>query len=541
MMSEERAARLARWLLLVIAIGALALRVGVLLTTLDPIQSDEAVIGLMAQHVLNGARPVFDYGLLYHGPLEAYLTAPFIAVFGMNRLVLRIVPLVFSLTFVGAIYLLGSKLYGRKSGLLSALYAAIPAPMLTIWGLRFGAGYIVVLALGTLCLALALDLQRKARARKVSLLILLLAVSFWVHYVTGYYLLAIVLAGAIQKIGQRDRHPAHSFSPLRARISVILLGGTLLSCFLLPLLSATPLPANLVRNLAGLFTIALPVLVGFLQPSTADALFASQVTERGALYPVAISLVVMVCLAVMWVGIRRLKQGDNLLFLFAAVTLTLFTVFYSMLHGPAVLLQEPRYLLPLYSVLPLVILALLHLTEKAAWLRPVVFGGLLIFNLYGNLTIDPTLNQPYMSGKSLSDNRGLIEWLDEHGISHVYADYWIGYWLAFDSGEHIIPFIIAPGNQVGWNRYPPYVAAVQQSAHPAYVFVGESEEARGFADNLAARRIRYDVEAVGVFAVYWNLSQPVDLPLEPKAKLIAVTWGLWFWRQSHQACMASRF
>ena len=86
---------------------ALLLRVCLLLTVLKPIEGDKAVIGLMA---------------------------PLFALFGMNRIVLRIVPLAFSLAFVWAIYGLGSKLYGRGVGMYSALYAAIPPSMLTIWG-----------------------------------------------------------------------------------------------------------------------------------------------------------------------------------------------------------------------------------------------------------------------------------------------------------------------------------------------------------------------------------------------------------------------
>jgi hypothetical protein len=36
-----------------------------------PLNSDEAVVGLMARHILDGKRPVFYYGQAYMGSLDA--------------------------------------------------------------------------------------------------------------------------------------------------------------------------------------------------------------------------------------------------------------------------------------------------------------------------------------------------------------------------------------------------------------------------------------------------------------------------------------
>ena len=37
-----------------------------------PFNSDEAVVGLMAKHISQGARPVFFYGQVYMGSLDAF-------------------------------------------------------------------------------------------------------------------------------------------------------------------------------------------------------------------------------------------------------------------------------------------------------------------------------------------------------------------------------------------------------------------------------------------------------------------------------------
>ena len=505
---------LGKYVLPLVLTLALLLRVYLLFTVLEPIEGDEAVIGLMAQHIRHGARTLFDYDISYHGPLESYLTAPLFALFGMNRFVLRIVPLAFSLAFIWAIYGLGSKLYGRGVGLYSALYAAIPPSMLIIWGLKAGAGYIVVLVLGTVSLSLALDLRVRASPAKIVVLSLVLALGLWVQYVTGYYVAALILVMASAKILRVG--PEHPLPGPAKALAVVLMVGVLLGVYgLLSRLAALPPLADFLRNLVGLFTTALPVLLGFLQPSVSDALFTSQVTKQGLFYILAVALTVAACLAVVGIGAQRLKEGDNLLLLFGAVTVIAFSLFFTVFRLPFALLQEPRYLLPLYSAIPLAVFALFLLLRRLVWLRPVLLAGLLAFNLHGNLTIQPALNLPYLHSTTVADNRVLIDWLDDNDIRHVYTDYWIGYPLTFESEERIVPFIIASGSQVGWNRYPPYAAEVESSARPAYIFVAGSTDEQTFARYLIGQNVAYQVQSLAPYVVYWNLSIPVRFPLRP--------------------------
>jgi hypothetical protein len=160
----------------------------------------------------------------------------------------------------------------------------------------------------------------------------------------------------------------------------------------------------------------------------------------------------------------------------------------------------------LYSAIPLAVLALFRLTQKAMRLRPVLLGGLLVLNLYSNLGL---------KASPAADYRMLISWLNEQGIHHVYADYSISYCLAFESQERIVPFTIGPGNQIGWNRYQPYVVEVENSLNPAFVFFADSGEEQAFANYLIARNIRYEDRSIAGYTVYWNLSRRIHFPLEP--------------------------
>ena len=66
-----------------------------------PFNSDEAVVGLMAKHILEGERPVFFYGQAYMGSLDAFLVSFAFKIFGIHVWVIRFVQIfLFSLTLI---------------------------------------------------------------------------------------------------------------------------------------------------------------------------------------------------------------------------------------------------------------------------------------------------------------------------------------------------------------------------------------------------------------------------------------------------------
>src|SRR4030067_1603127 len=60
-------------------VGAIVVAVGLKMSLLAagsvPFNADEAVVALMARHILQGERPVFFYGQAYMGSLDAYIVA----------------------------------------------------------------------------------------------------------------------------------------------------------------------------------------------------------------------------------------------------------------------------------------------------------------------------------------------------------------------------------------------------------------------------------------------------------------------------------
>jgi hypothetical protein len=87
------AASVARWVARAVVVAALALGIGLRLWYLfhTPVNSDEAIVGLMARGILHGHFSAFYWGQPYGGG-EPYVVAPLFAVFGQSALVLALTP-----------------------------------------------------------------------------------------------------------------------------------------------------------------------------------------------------------------------------------------------------------------------------------------------------------------------------------------------------------------------------------------------------------------------------------------------------------------
>src|SRR3954466_10770264 len=140
-------------LALILAIGA-GLRLWLLLGPYSEIDSDEAVVGLMAMQV-PGELPAFYWEQHYLGTIEPIVTSGVFAVLGPSAATLKLVPAAFSMLFVGLVYLTARPIFGPGPALFSALYLAVPPSFFAAWSVKARGGYPEALALGQLCLLAA--------------------------------------------------------------------------------------------------------------------------------------------------------------------------------------------------------------------------------------------------------------------------------------------------------------------------------------------------------------------------------------------------
>ncbi len=181
---------------------AVAVRLPFLISGKIPFDSDEAVEGLMARHVLNGDLPAFFWGQAFKGVPEVYAAAAVFALFGSSVVALKSVTLAFFAAYVGLNFVLLDRMASRWMAVATSLLLIFAPPALVFWSLDASAEYIVIMLLGTMLLLLCLRLEEPGRAKageqraesrvQRGLLLpigLVCGVGFWTHQIFVFYLI----------------------------------------------------------------------------------------------------------------------------------------------------------------------------------------------------------------------------------------------------------------------------------------------------------------------------------------------------------------
>lgn len=234
------------WLCL---LAALIIRVWLALRTHGTLDGDEALLGIQAEHILQGERPLYFYGIPYFGSLEAYVAALIFAIFGPSVAALRAETTMFSLLLVATTWWLAS-LLARAAGLpryartifatVAALIAAMPPLYDAIVEMRTGGGWIETFILMLLLLVAAFRLTTRWREgasnRELALrwagIGFLVGFGMWIYPLITEAILAAglwILIDRVSAIAQRmraaDPLPVAIWRPLQ---------GLLLAVFALP-------------------------------------------------------------------------------------------------------------------------------------------------------------------------------------------------------------------------------------------------------------------------------------------------------------------
>jgi hypothetical protein len=153
-------------------LAALLMRVWLVVHTNGVIDGDEALVGIQAEHILRGELPVYFYGQVYMGSLEAYLMAMLFAIAGPSVWTLRAEPTLLSLVVVWLTWRLAAALAETAQlppntklvfQTIATLFAAISPLYNTVLQLRTLGGYIETFMLMLMLLLSALQLTRRWR------------------------------------------------------------------------------------------------------------------------------------------------------------------------------------------------------------------------------------------------------------------------------------------------------------------------------------------------------------------------------------------
>ncbi len=196
-------------LLLCLAIALLA-RTWLTIHTQGFIDGDEALVGIQAQHILQGQFPFYFYHQPYMGSLEAYIMAAIFAVAGSSVWTMRAEPILLSLIVTWLTWVLAGELADTARlplhvkqwfMTIAALGAALPPLYDTVLEMRMLGGYIETFILMLLLLIATLKLtnRRAAGASRRELALrwasigFLVGFGFWVNPLISYAALATAL------------------------------------------------------------------------------------------------------------------------------------------------------------------------------------------------------------------------------------------------------------------------------------------------------------------------------------------------------------
>ncbi|HKV85147.1 MAG TPA: hypothetical protein VJN88_11355 [Ktedonobacterales bacterium] len=148
-------------LALALLVAAALLRIALIALGWPHLNSDEAVVGLMARHIAHdGAHPLFIWGVHYEGPFEAYIAALFFAIFGSSTFLLHLSNQALVIAFLIVMYQLTRVAFGRFVAVLTLLWLGFGSSFALHREIITVGGYQEMLLLGALMLLGAWDRLR---------------------------------------------------------------------------------------------------------------------------------------------------------------------------------------------------------------------------------------------------------------------------------------------------------------------------------------------------------------------------------------------
>jgi 4-amino-4-deoxy-L-arabinose transferase-like glycosyltransferase len=523
------------WLPVILAIGVI-LKITLLIFGRVPFNADEAVVALMARHILQGESPVFFYGQAYMGSLNAFLTAGAFRLMGEQVLGVRLVQILLYLLIMLTTYYIGKKILGSpRAGLFAAALLAIPPVNMTLYTTASLGGYGEALLIGNLILLSAwlikvfdekVKTEKEYGARYWRVYLAMLAWSFlvglglWANAITMVYAVPsgfFVLRVIIRKAGWQ--HDAVKLIPV---IVGFFLGSLPwwgfafengLSRLLGELIGQAvavegePYWMRILTHLTGFFLFGLTALFGLRPP-----------WEVNWLGLPLIPLVLAAWVGIIWYWLRRIKRNAGM-GLLNGIAIVFFGAFVFTSFG---IDSSGRYFLPLGVILSLIAGKVI---DEWIYHKPAlgyVMPLLLVFQLWGNiqcaLRFPPGFTTQFYAPArvEMSALPEVIDFLRKTGEVRGYSNYWVAYPLAFLSQEEIIfsprlPYHPDLRYTSRDDRYPDYTRQVESSKRIAFITTLNPLLDQQLRAGLRALGIKWQEIKIGDFRIYHDLSTTVRI------------------------------
>lgn len=535
---DKRKPAVSVWLIVAILLQA-GLKTGLLILNAVPFNSDEAVVALMARHILQGEIPIFFYGQAYMGSFDAYLIAAGFWIFGEHVWVIRLVQCLLYMATIWLTWRILVKWAGfPRAANVAALILALPAVNLTLYTTASLGGYGEALLLGNLIVIAGLNVGKrltepaeKGPDRKMWLagLILGLLTGFglWVNALTMVYVVPVsgFLLYKIIKTRRYGQVPCLAVSGLAG----ILIGAMPWWIFALEngwsslvselfgsaiAVESGAFWERAINHITSLFLLGGSAILG-LRPTW---------EVRWILLPL-IPFVVGMWVVILYAAVRKIIRpfrGRAVMAIYGGVSISLAVAFILTSFGAD---PSGRYFLPIQIGLAVIggfVIGDWIGKKRLAW---IVVGFLLLYHLAGNiqsaLIIPPGITTQFYEPAQINHQYmdELMTFLQEKGETRGYTNYWVSYPLAFLSEETLIfiprlPYHPDLRYTLRDDRYTPYSELVEGNQKAAYITTRNARLDERLRQEFSTRNVAWQEQLIGDYRVFYDLSQvvqPADL------------------------------
>lgn len=453
------------------------------------LNSDEAVVGLMAKQALHGQVHTFYWGQEYGG-LESLPLAGLFWVFGAHAWLIRAAPGLFSAAACVLVWRLGRRMFGSGVGLAAATVAWVwPESDIRNSVQAFGFRD-VVLVCGLLVIQAATRIDAGEDRRSTwALLGAATGVGWWASPEVLYFVVPAAPFVALSIWGRRRRRP----SAISRDVTVLVISAV---AGMAPWLYTNahthfaslrtgahygPMDGTAVHRVGILFGKTLPIILGTRTMQSGTWLGGA---VGVALYGVLLGLLVLSLLVLA----QRAPRARILVAMLVA-----FPWLYSL--APTGYWQDGRFAVYFSPFIALAMLGAADDVLRRRLRRPrarrrvrtallLAVLGVAVVSAVQSLDVVTTFaSRPFAITGARTENLAMSVTHELHraGITHLYAQYWVAYDLDFVGDGAVTA---SPPDAI---RSTAIASAVAAAAHPAWLFVGPSRAdaartATGFPD-----------------------------------------------------------
>jgi hypothetical protein len=517
--------------------------------------SDEGVMGVMALHIQEGQHPIFFYGQNYMGALEAYIGAGLFPLFGPSPFALRLGLILLFLLFLLAFYVLAALLYTKRFALCMLFLFCLGSNVVISRQLNVLGGYEEILLCGTLSFLLTLLLSLSANSptsrpvwRRIGYASwgIVVGVGLW----SDLLILPAVMCSALVLF-------FFCWPDLKRGAFLFILLGFIVGAFPLIFYNINAAPGQnslavlinmqgepawsintFVQQIGRTMIYSIPSITGnplchtddmpslnMLSFEPVQSMNAACITINvswSCIYLLLLFLALVLLGRQVWKPVlawRRRSSHEKIsaqfirscvafaITLQAALTLLSFIRSHAPLDGASV---YARYLICLWIATPVLLWPLWRRIQNPfvfewtkslrSWLVIALMTMMIVCLSYGTYQ---TLTEVPQAQAANAQEEGLISSLSQHGITHVYTDYWTCYRLAFQSDERITCGIITGDCSLRpdkHNKYPLYYDLTSRDPNAAYLLSDDKA-----CENTLKQREGYQSFSVGSYEVLYIL------------------------------------